>query len=318
MLLLETQIIIAILLDQMLGDPRWFPHPVRFIGRLAAKLESFFRNSIHSPHIAGILTVATVLLTTILAAWGTLHSISAAQLLLGDIAAVFLLYTTIAAKDLAVHSRAVHKALQDNNLPEARKRVAMIVGRDTEHLDEAGIVRACVESVAENLADGVIAPLFYAIVAGPIGALAYKTINTMDSMFGYKNERYLQFGFAAARLDDLANYIPARATGLLIPIVAAILGFQPKKSLVIMHRDRRKHSSPNAGYPEAAMAGALGIQLGGTSSYFGKAVEKPTIGDDTEPLSPYHIVKANRLILTATGLAALSLIGLRRLILFCL
>jgi adenosylcobinamide-phosphate synthase len=202
----------------------------------------------------------------------------------------------------------------------ARKQVGMIVGRDTDQLDRAGIVRACVESVAENMSDGIIAPLFWAVtgaacgqyfngnpvVWGTTAAMLYKAVNTMDSMFGYKNERYLQFGSCAARLDDAVNFFPARISGIFLVLAAflcrPVCRSDVKNSFRVLVRDRQRHSSPNAGWPEAAMAGALGIQLGGESSYFGKSTEKPTIGDAVTSPHARHIFQANTLVLTASFL----------------
>jgi adenosylcobinamide-phosphate synthase len=178
----------------------------------------------------------------------------------------------------------VAKALDAGDLPLARKQLSFIVGRDTDGLEEPEIWRGAVETVAENTADGVIAPLFFLMLGGPVLGLAYKAVNTLDSMVGYKNERYLLFGRASARFDDLVNYIPARLSGFFMVLTAPIVGLNAKNSLRIMFRDGRNHASPNSGIPEAAAAGALGVQLGGTNVYFGTAMEKPTIGDPLQPL----------------------------------
>jgi len=191
----------------------------------------------------------------------------------------------------------VKEALDAGDLPEARQRTAMIVGRDTEHLEESELTRATVESVAESTVDGVTAPLLFAAVAGPVGAVVYRIVNTMDSMFGYNNERYREFGWAPARLDDLANLIPARVTGLTMMVAAVLTGLRGGGAWRIMRRDARRHPSPNSGYTEAAMAGALGVQLGGPSTYAGKPSAKPTIGDPDLPLQKNHIAQANRLLL---------------------
>ena len=185
---------------------------------------------------------------------------------------ILVIYTTIAARDLARHSMAVLRPLAAGDLVEARRRVALIVGRDTARLDEAGVVRAAVESVAESTVDGVTAPLFFAVVAGPVGAMVYRAINTLDSMFGHQDERYREFGWAAARIDDLANYLPARLTAPLVCLAALLLRQRPRLACAILARDGRKHASPNAGLTEAAMAGALGVQLGGVNYYDGQTV----------------------------------------------
>jgi len=236
----------------------------------------------------------------------------------GDLAALLLLYSTIALRDLLGHARAVFVALtgdggQRERLDQGRKAVALLVGRDTEALDEAGVVRACVESLAENLSDGVIAPLCWAtagaslaavggVPAGlgaALGAMLYKAINTMDSQFGYRNARYLHFGRCAARLDDLANLAPARLSALVLILAAPLAGGSPARAWRIWRRDHGQHASPNSGHPEAAMAGALGVQLGGPASYFGRIQDKPRLGDPLVPLTPSHISKACRLVLLA-------------------
>ena len=294
---LEYQIIAAMVLDLLLGDPRWFPHPVKFIGRFAALLEAPYRKAFRNARLAGVITVLSVLAVTggvtyaIIAAAGFIHP------WLDDAASVILLYTTLSAKDLRDHSMNVYRALDTGNLDEARGKVAMLVGRDTDVLDEAGVVRATVESVAENTVDGVTAPLLFAIVAGPVGAMLYKAINTLDSTFGYKNERYLEFGWASARLDDLANFIPARLTALFIPVAAAVLGLSPLNSLKILMRDRKKHPSPNSGMSEAAMAGAMKVQLGGFNHYFGKPSFRPTMGDPVRSLEKEDIRRVNALMM---------------------
>jgi len=208
------------------------------------------------------------------------------------------------------HSEEVYSALAAGSIEEARRGVSMICGRDTETLDETGIVKATVESVAENMVDGVTAPLFYAAVVGPVGIMIYKAVNTLDSTFGYKNEQYREFGWASARLDDAANFVPARLTGLLVPAAAAILRQRWVSSLLIFMRDRKKHPSPNAGHTEAAVAGALGIQLGGLSYYSGRPSNKPTLGDAVVPVQTEQIETANKLFLVTSGLAlTLFLVG---------
>jgi adenosylcobinamide-phosphate synthase len=220
------------------------------------------------------------------------------------VVSVLVLYTCFAGRDLVVHSRKVYTALRDDNLSEARKRVGMIVGRDTGELERSEVVRACVESVAESTVDGVTAPLFWAIIGGPLGAILYKAVNTMDSTFGYKNERYLHFGWAAARFDDLVNFLPARISGLLMVVAAMLLRLRATESWRIFRRDRMQHASPNGGQTEAAVAGALGISLGGVSSYFGKVVHKPTLGEPVLEPEAGHILQTNRILLTVTVLFA--------------
>ncbi|MBU0480905.1 MAG: adenosylcobinamide-phosphate synthase CbiB [Proteobacteria bacterium] len=312
---LELQIVLALLLDSLLGDPRWLPHPVRMIGWLAMKSEGFFREIIPHEKTAGIATVLAVLSISGSAGWWLIHLAGRYHPRAVDMVSILILYTCFAARDLITHSNDVHDALQKGDLAEARLRVGMIVGRDTMTLDEGEVVRATVESVAENTVDGVTAPLFWAVVAGPVGALVYKAINTLDSTFGYKNERYLHFGWAAARLDDLANRLPARLTGIVMVVAARFCRLSAPNAWRIFRRDRNRHASPNSGQSEAPMAGALGIQLGGISSYFGKIVKKPTLGDALNRPEPFHIDQANALMILTTAFVAVILLGVRLIIL---
>ena len=302
---------LACVLDLLFGDPRRLPHPVRLIGRLATLLESFTRKLPVSAVNSGRLTVVAVLLIT--------GCISAAMLLmlarlpepLFLTGAASLLYTTVAARDLIRHAQQVYAAF-DQGLAAARSRLAMIVGRDTEQLDEAGVIRACVESVAENMSDGITAPLFWAVagaaaalpaggrwpvVCGVTAAMLYKAVNTMDSMFGYTSSRYLEFGSFPARLDDGVNFLPARISGLALVAASLVCGFDTENSWKILCRDHSRHASPNAGWPESAVAGALGLQLGGDSRYFGKLCRKPVLGDSLVSPLPKHIHQVNRLVL---------------------
>lgn len=320
---------LASLFDLLFGDPRWFPHPVRIIGKVALLAESFTRKLPVNLSIGGMLAVLIVLCSTGGTCLALFFMLSYAPPLFFLLGAAFLLYTTLAARDLLTHAKQVVAALAVQDIEQARVRVGMIVGRDTDQLDTAGIVQACVESVAENMSDGIIAPLFWSIIAasfseffnellgnsinsivwGVTAAMLYKAINTMDSMFGYTNERYLVFGSCAARLDDLVNFFPARITGCSLVLAAFICGYDMKTSFYILKRDRQQHSSPNAGWPEAAMAGALNIQLGGVSSYFGKRSEKPTLGDPLLPPEPHHITQATTLVATASFLCLLLFSG---------
>jgi adenosylcobinamide-phosphate synthase len=310
---LKYQILIAVLVDLLLGDPRWLPHPVRLMGRVAGTLETVSRRLIRWPRLAGAVTTWSLILASGAAAWTVLFVAKQAHPFLGDVVAIVLIYTTIAAKDLAIHGLKVYRPLSAGDLAEARRQVSMLVGRDTERLDETGVARAAVESIAENVVDGVTAPLFFAALFGPIGAVVYRATNTLDSMFGYKNERYARFGWASARLDDVANYLPARLTGPLVALAALLLGERPIGSLRILLRDGKAHTSPNAGLPEAAFAGALGVQLGGPSFYFGQSepVEKPTIGEPLQPLEAEHIRRASRLMIATAVLTAIALVGAR-------
>lgn len=310
MMHLEYQILAAVALDLVLGDPRWLPHPVKGIYRLALAMEWLTRRAIPWPRAAGIVTAVAVVAAAGGAAWGLIALAGLAHPWAADAASIILIYTAIAARDMIGHSAAVFRPLAAGNLDEARRRVAMIVGRDTAGLDEAGVARAAVESVAESTVDGVTAPLFWALVAGPVGAVAYRAINTLDSLFGHKTERYLKFGWASARIDDVANFLPARLTAPLVAAAALVLGRRPWHALVVLARDGRKHESPNAGLTEAAMAGALGVQLGGCNTYDGQPHDGPVMGDPLAPITARHIPQANALLLATTllflalGLAA--------------
>ena len=308
---LEYQILAAFGIDLILGDPQWFPHPVKLIGRFAALLESPLRRAIPHARMAGAVAVLAVLTV----AGGTAFLlIAAASFLLpalADVVSIVLLYTCFAGCDLARHSRRVYEALAGGDLPEARRRVAMLVGRDTESLDGPEVVRAAVESVAENMVDGVTAPILFAVIGGPVGAILYKAVNTLDSTFGYKNERYLEFGWASARLDDVVNFIPARITAPIVSVAAGVLGLNALGALRICRRDGRKHPSPNSGLTEAAVAGALEVQLGGRNYYFGKASDRPCMGDPIHLLDRDHILQTNRIMLLTSVLALVVFLGVR-------
>ena len=291
----------AVLLDLLLGDPRWLPHPVVGIGRFITEAEGWLRQTGMNARAAGALLLLLTVGTTAGGAWLLLAGAALLHPLAGQLAALFLAYTCLAARSLHGESKVVADALAAGDLPLARQLLSRIVGRDTAGLDEPEIWRALVETVAENTSDGVIAPLLCLMVGGPVLGLAYKAVNTLDSMVGYKNDRYLQFGRASARCDDLVNWLPARLTGLLMVIVAPLFGLSLPGAWRIMVRDGRNHSSPNSGIPEAAAAGSLGVRLGGTSSYFGQPVVKPTIGNPLRPLTRDSWQGAVRLMYGAEG-----------------
>jgi len=305
--------LIAYGLDLLIGDPTWLPHPVRVIAKIAKTYETCWRHCLSNQRQAGVMTVISVLVVVGGATFGLLSLAGSTHPWLADGLTIYLLYASLAARDLASHSRRVYLALAAGDLGLARRQVAMIVGRETATLDAAEVSRACVESVAENIVDGVTAPLLWAALLGPVGAMLYKAINTMDSLFGYKNMRYREFGWAPARLDDLASYIPARLTAVFVVIAAVLLGHSPVRAWRIWRRDRRCHASPNSAQTEASVAGALGIQLGGPSIYFGSVVAKPTIGDAAQPIIPMHILSTNRLMLATTSLMVLLAAGGRLL-----
>lgn len=311
MISLEIQIVLALLLDYLFGDPRSFPHPVKIIGSFALKLESRLRKWIKNPKLAGSILVFLVLLSTGGSVFIFLKFLSLFHPLVEDCGSIFFLYTSIAVTDLRGHSLNVYHSLVNKDIFSAKNLVAMIVSRDTQKMSSEDIARASVESVAENTSDGVIAPLFYATIGGPMGAVLYKAVNTLDSTFGYKNTQYLDFGWASAKLDDMVNFIPSRITAVIIPISAYLRGLSWKNAWRIFLRDRNKHNSPNAGQIESAMAGAMNVQLGGSGSYFGETIDKPTLGDPLEPITPEHIRKVNQLMILTMLLSVILFLGIR-------
>lgn len=299
-------VIIAYALDHILGDPAWLPHPVRGIGWCIERLESILRKIIPNERIGGVIMVLSIVS---LVGGGTIllsRLVFNISPYLGLAFQVIILYTTFATKDLSCESMNVHKDLNISNIDGARSNLSKIVGRDTNDLNESEIARAAVETVAESSVDGIIAPLFYAFIGGAPLALTYKAINTLDSMVGYKNERYKNFGWASAKLDDIFNFIPARIAGLLMPLAAVISGQDGLSSFKIVLRDRKKHPSPNSGIPEAAVAGALNIQLGGKNSYGGVEYTKPLIGDKVHSIVPGHIKDSLRISLVSSVLTVIS------------
>ncbi len=306
---------LSFVLDLLFGDPEQLLHPVVVMGKCISKLEKGLRavfpktpkGELAAGFVLVLLLPVGTLAVTILALWavGLIHPIL--RFALG----VFWGWQALALKGLNTESKRVYQALTTGTIEKARAAVSRIVGRDTERLDEAGITRAAVETVAENFSDGVLAPLFYLLIGGAPLALCYKAINTMDSMVGYKNERYLYFGRCAAKLDDVANWLPARLSAVLLVLVSALLGENAKDAWRIWRRDRRNHASPNSAQTEAAMAGALGIQLAGPAWYFGEKYDKPTIGDAKRPVEPNDILRADRL-LYGGGVLGLVLLGLVR------
>lgn len=277
-------IIVALLLDLIVGDPRWLPHPVVAIGHLIHFLDEKLRRVWLNERLAGILLLLLVVGCSAGCTWILLKVLVTQLPLAGWIAAVLVSVTCLASRSLHTESARVASALLANDLPTARHYLSYIVGRDTEHLEEPEIWRAVVETVAENTSDGVIAPLFWLTVGGPVAAIAFKAVSTLDSMVGYKNSRYLQFGWASARMDDVLNYIPARISALLLIVSAPCAGGSIYDTARITFRDRLNHPSPNSGHPESAAAGALGVQLGGEARYHGVVSWKEHIGDPLKPI----------------------------------
>ncbi|NWF53077.1 MAG: cobalamin biosynthesis protein CobD, partial [Nitrospirae bacterium] len=287
----SLNIIIAYLLDLALGDPRGFPHPVKIMGKLINFLERVLRRGKNwwILRIKGAILALSVVGASASCAYLILELMRKINPIAEYLARIFLAYTSLSTKDLILHARLVLKEIKAKNVVEARKRLSYMVSRDTRYLSENEIIKAATESIAENTNDGIIAPLFYLILGGPVLAVSYKAINTLDSMVGYKNEKYSDFGWFSARLDDVANYIPARISGFLISISSFILCKGFKDSFKTMLRDGKKHLSPNSGISEAAMAGALGIRLGGGAVYQGRFVRRQYIGKDIKKVDTFLI-----------------------------
>lgn len=307
---------LAYIIDLILGDPRWLYHPVIIIGKLISFLEKILykiKYKIFSGAILNILTLSITFIVSLLLARA------------GYIIEIFFLFTTLATKSLADEGRKVYRILKAGDIEKAKKELSYLVSRDTKSLSLDKIVMSLVETVAENTVDGFVSPAFYAFVGSfflvklfgqdvsltlPF-VMTYKAINTLDSMVGYKNERYIDFGKVSARVDDVANFIPARLTGLIfVPLSSLLLGYDFKNALKIFFRDRNKHSSPNSGQSESAYAGALGIQFGGKISYFGKEYEKPKIGDKKKDFDYEDIKKAVRILYVTSLLATMVFIGI--------
>ncbi|RKD30586.1 adenosylcobinamide-phosphate synthase CbiB [Thermohalobacter berrensis] len=288
-------ITLSVILDYIIGDPPNWPHPIKYIGQIISKYERIIRSWRIVPlKIGGFLLTTFTLITTVSATFLILKISKLVHPIAEIIVTIYIFYSLLAAKCLHLETFKVYKALKNNDIKKARKLLSYLVGRDTTKLNEKEVTRAAVETLAENTIDGVLAPIFYIGVGlflkVPAEMLvAYKTINTLDSMVGYMQEPYKEIGYASAKLDDIINYIPARLGSVLMVLSGIILGYDGRAGFKILLRDRRNHKSPNAGYPEAAVAGLLNIQLGGTNTYFGQRVYKPTIGDNKNELIPENI-----------------------------
>lgn len=305
----------AFVVDLLVGDPRFLPHPVVGMGRtitwLERRLRAAFPDTPAGRRAAGRVLACALPLATL--ALATLALVLAARVSpwLAFALQVLMCAQSLATRELWRQTAAVRVRLEVADLPGARTAVSMVVGRDTAALDEAGVARAAVETVAENASDGVVAPLLYMALGGGPLALAYKAVNTMDSMVGYKTEEYVDFGRAAARLDDVANWLPSRLAALLTCAASALAGLDARGAWRIWRRDRRRHASPNSAQTESAFAGALGLRLAGDASYFGRVVHKPTIGDATRPIEPADIRRADSLMLLTCVLALAVLLAAR-------
>lgn len=307
--------VLGFLLDLLLGDPAWMPHPVVLMGKLISFLEGVLRKIFpktpKGEYAAGSVMVFIVLAVTAGLSCGILFLCGKVHPGLRFAAETVWSWQVLALKDLRQESMKVYQALKTDTLENARKAVSRIVGRDTQALSAEGVTKAAVETVAENFSDGVIAPLFYLLIGGAPLALIYKAVNTMDSMVGYKNEVYLHFGRTAAKLDDAANYLPSRISALWLIAVCGFCGGDPKRAWKTWRRDRHKHASPNSAQTESAVAGALGVQLAGPAFYFGKYYDKPTQGDPLRPIDAEDIKRANRMNYLAGVLGLLIFCGLR-------
>lgn len=308
-------IIIGFILDLIIGDPQNPIHPIRLIGAFCKFTEKIFRKVLkNSLKLAGLLTWLVVVSIVFIFNYLLLKISIIINPILGVIVSSIMIYFCIATKALKVEGLKVVKFIINDDIEGARKQLSYIVGRDTKNLDKEAILKAVIETVAENMSDGVIAPLFYAGLGGAPLAFLYKAVNTMDSMFGYKNEKYMEFGYFPAKLDDVFNYIPARLTGYLIIIISFILGLDYRNSYKIYNRDKYNHSSPNSAHPEAAVAGALKVELGGANYYFGKLVEKPTIGENLENIDLNKVKATNKILYGAAILGCFIAVALRGLV----
>lgn len=311
--------LLAVVLDYILGDPIGWPHPIVYIGKMIGFYEKQIRKTMKNLRLGGFVLVLSSLVTvifiahTILELAGTIHPI------LESLFTFYFIYVQLAAKCLHLEAKKVYRQLQTGNVEEARVKISYLVGRDTSNLGLEEITRATIETVAENTVDGVLAPMFYGMIGFLLGypvefMFFYKTVNTLDSMVGYIQEPYREIGYASAKLDDILNYIPARIGSIFMILAGVILGYDGKNGFRTLKRDRRNHKSPNCGYPESAVAGLLGIQLGGSNIYFGQKLEKPTIGDRLRPFNPQdilatiHIMYGSQILVLIISMGILSFI----------
>lgn len=293
-------LVMGYILDLIFGDPYWMPHPVRFIGNLISILEKVIRRFMpktkRGEYIGGIILTVMVVSISMVIPLVIILMAKSINTYLALTVETFICYQILATKSLKVESMKVYDELEKNDLPSARKAVSMIVGRDTKDLTFSGVAKAAVETVAENTSDGIIAPMIFIAIGGAPMGFFYKAINTMDSMVGYKNEKYMNFGRFAAKLDDVVNYLPARISAYQMILSSFFLRYDYKNAFKIYKRDRYNHASPNSAQTESVCAGALDVQLAGNAYYFGKLYEKPTIGDDIREINYDDIKKANRLL----------------------
>ncbi|QLL69168.1 adenosylcobinamide-phosphate synthase CbiB [Lactobacillus sp. 3B(2020)] len=311
-------VFIALILDLILGDPHAWPHPIKLIGHLITWLTKHLNRpewSARQRKLAGGLTWLITVGLTVLVSGGLLWLANLISPILGFIIGTYLTYTCLSARQLAIEAEKIGKSIDSGNLEIARHQVGMIVGRDTDQLSAEAVVKATVETVAENTSDGEIAPLIFLLIGGPVLGLAYKAVNTLDSMIGYRNEKYRDFGMVAAKLDDVVNYLPARITWLLLLISSWLLRTDVREALKVGERDRKQHLSPNSAFSESVVAGALHLQLGGPHYYFGQLVDKPYIGDDFKvTATTRHLSQTIQMMYMATGIGFVILGILRWLV----
>ena len=303
----ELALVIGYMLDLTIGDPRWLPHPVRMIGKEIEILEKVLRK-LRPEKLSGTILALTVISSVFLISYLLIQSADRFKPLRLGVES-FLIFTLLCTRSLADEPMKVVRELERGRIDEARRYLSHLVSRDTRSLNEAGILRACIETVAENTVDGLISPLFYLALGGVPAMIAFKAVSTLDSMVGYRDERYIRFGWASARLDDIANFIPARLSVLLIPFSAFILNLNGSNAFRVALRDGGKHESPNSGLPEAAFAGALGVRLGGPAVYGGVRVDRPFIGDELEPLTPGKVREAVKLMRLCSAITAFTALG---------
>ena len=299
-LIFFIKIWIAYVLDLIFGDPQNVVHPVQVIGKIISAGEKVLLRKKYKFLAGAVLNIFTVSITYTLM---YLISKSVKISVFFMIIEIYLMYTIFSINSLAREGNRVYRILKEGDIEKARKDLSYLVSRDTETMDEKMIIRSTMETISENTVDGIVAPMFYMFLGGMPLAMAYKAINTLDSMVGYKNEKYMEFGKFSAKVDDVANFIPARITGILIVLASMILGYDYKNSLKIFLRDRKNHSSPNSAHSEASVAGALGVQFGGKVSYFGKEIDKPTIGDKTKEFELEDIRKNIRIMYVTSFLS---------------
>ena len=313
---IAAAVLCGFFMDLCLGDPDWMPHPVIYMGKAISALEKFLRRKFPDTQkgllMAGAALAAILPLGSFLMAAAAIYLAGLVHPVLAFLLETLWCWQALAVKGLYTESMRVKKKLEEQDLPGARSAVARIVGRDTQNLDAAGVAKAAIETVAENFSDGVAAPLFYLVIGGAPLGLCYKAINTMDSMVGYKNDRYLHFGRAAAKLDDVVNFFPARISAFLMIGAAFLSGksYNGRQAWRIWRRDSRKHASPNSAQTESVCAGALGIQLAGDASYFGKVVKKPYIGDPKRQVEYEDIRRVNRLMNRTAWICELLCLGI--------